>query len=114
MSLLRSSLQEINEIVLITASYTLNVPSSSDEYIESLAHSYGKAPFFTYMISFDNVTFTDWPLGHVGGSTNNYALYMYTDNRKIYFHYLYQFPPSSVVAFPIYIKYKLYLTEVVT
>lgn len=108
--ILKSSLQEINEIVLVTARYSMTIPSSTLEQVESIPHDYKKPPFFTYELSFDNITFFPQPNGQIGDDNAKY-LAIYTDNANIYFHYFYAGSPTPSTSVTYYIKYKLFLTE---
>lgn len=114
MSQLRqSSLQEINRIILDSKIKQLSIPASSYEYVTTIAHPYGKAPYYDYDISFDGSIFVPGPRGQ-GTSTSNENIFMYTDSSNIYFHYIYSGSsgaPSSVLT--IYVRYSLYLTEAV-
>lgn len=108
---LKSSLQDINEIIVAVSTITVSVPSSTVETVESFAHGLDRAPYFTYMISFDNKKWIAPTNGNLGNE-NLYNLYMYTDKTNVYFHYLHATGTSLPSAFNIYVNYKLYITEV--
>lgn len=105
---IKSSLQEINEVILAVGSYTMTVTAGTAEQVDTRNHNFGKAVYSSYQLSLDGSTYFAMPNGQFG--TDNFKnLQVYTDNDKIYFHYFYA--TSSPPAVTYYIRYKLFLTE---
>lgn len=110
MGVVKSSLQEVNEIILLTDVHEMSIPSSTQEKVESVPHPYGKAPFYTYMLSLDGEEFFPPAHNHLETTTN---LFVYTDDQNVYFHYFFSNLSDYPAEFTYYISYKLYMTEAV-
>lgn len=113
MSTITKGLVEVQEIILATGIYTMNVTAADRENVESLNHNLGLRPYFDYMISYDNKTYVS--RNQYSQTPLNYEFlryyYMYTDKNKVYFHYLYTPDPSLAGAFTVYFSYKLFILE---
>lgn len=108
--LIKSSLQEINEIVLATGVYQMDIPSSTQEQIETITHNYGRVPFFTYQLSLDGNMYFPHSTGQFGDD-NRKRLMLYADKTTLYLHYFFSTTSGLPAAFTYYIRYKLYITE---
>lgn len=106
---IKSSLQDVNEIVVAIGTYEMSVPSGIWEKVETLEHGLGKKVYYTYTISFDNEYYYAHP-GDIEADNEN-ALFMFTDENLIYFQFLWRLGGSSSNAFTAYFKYKLYILE---
>lgn len=112
----KSSLQEVNEILLRVSGFSMVVPANVYEYRESVAHGFKFAPFYDYTTSYDAenyYAFTRRTLQLAVEELNQHAV-MYVDKTHLHFHYLFGdtllLPPTS--SFTLYYEYKLYTTEV--
>jgi len=112
----KSSLQEVNEILLRISEYSMTVPANSYEYRESIPHGFNFTPFYDYSISYDGENF--YALSRRSLEPSAVELYqhalIYTNKTHIYFHYIFGdtllAPPTS--SFTLYFEYKLFTTEV--
>lgn len=103
--LIKSSLQEINEIVLITGQVDIPIPSASPAFVTTVAHNIGRTPYYSYKISFDKTTFLAPPFGQLGDDRDTF-MEVYVDSENIYFRY-----SGTRDGFTFYIQYKLFLVE---
>lgn len=102
---------EARERPLKKGRYTMSVPASTSEQIDTVNHELNLIPFCDYKVSFDGgTTFVAPPIGSDSTLYQTY-LNVYTDSTKVYFCYSTQTAGLSALA--VVIDYLLYTVEVV-
>lgn len=103
-------LTEVQEIVLARSRYSMNVPASTANQFQSVAHNLNLTPFIDYMISADGgATFYD----PTQFQTIDSLIYVdaFCDNVNINFSYHYSSGSPANPALSLVFKFRLFVTE---